>query len=358
MKNRLLSAFLGGFFGILISAYAYYKTGSDNLLLIPLGTFIGCFLGFFWNNLKKVKKTFSRKINFSFLKKNIVISKFLEKISKQNRIKRMFQWFKKHEMNKFMFFEGLILFIILGGICYLFIEIDFFNNIFQNLNSETRIKSFITLAKLFLCFSIILSFLINFHSIFKRSISEFFASYEFYQKWHILGVIIKTSLKFMFLNIEIISLILFLIIFLVWIVVYTLIATAITVILLIFAYLFNYLSELSKNKQEFAIFLTTLIVTTACYFLYRPLFVNQIFIWIVAFMSGVASSLIVKMVLGIGKDKLKRFYFFVSNDYDPEGKITCWPEIAFEKPSNNIIFKINRIIDYFKGKYRKIVILS
>ncbi|MDD3711763.1 MAG: hypothetical protein PHP37_04140 [Patescibacteria group bacterium] len=361
MKSKLLSSFLGGFLGILLSGYAYYLSGKHYFFLVPVGAFSGSLMGFFWFNFRKITSK-SLAFSQSLLKKKpvkilklfiqllgwissikirfkakdlstffIIIYRSLKQFAQIVLVpfKRIFCWIKAHPMNFYSVQEVIIFLIISTALSVLLIRMGVFSNPLSELGFFAGILLFgVTTATI--------------TTIIEKGERTFYSDWQFYSRFGFLGVVLKTISRFL----------LFAILISVGLAVIgagVLLAVMYGIILLILSFLFIgvigiflYVLRLANSRRELFSLIITMIVTFISYFIYRNSFVEEIIIWLVAFSTGSISSLAVWLVLSFDRGliikKLEKAYLFLSsNDSDMEKVVTYkqdWIGVMVFMPGN------------------------
>jgi|GEM_PF-4053134 len=130
LYKKHLTAFLGGVIGTLIVGFAYYYTGRQYAWLVPLGTLVGCSIGYFLANIKniirKAEAIKAPKINWEPEKKKLAqMEAFFNALPKrvQSAIGR-FLWALArpligHPVNRALWIEFLVSLIVAAGFLFL-----------------------------------------------------------------------------------------------------------------------------------------------------------------------------------------------------------------------------------------------
>lgn len=351
MKNKLFSSFLGGFFGILLSGYAYYLGGKHQFYLIPIGTFLGSLIGFSWYNLKEIMDKTSalakrwrlwepRVIFRPMLKLYILTRKKLQKISFNGVFKffeditrivliifrvprRIFQkinfWLKAHPMNKYVLGE----IITLTAIGVVLIQFILQSGVLQIPLPEIY-KIGIGIPVLASCLSVIICFIL----ISERSLESFYASWQFYDRYRMLGVITKMLSTFVIMTIAMVILITVILTTILLLIGYGFTIFIASLVIIAIVALIVYVLRLINDYREASALVITMAVTTISYFLYRNLFSEELMIWLVAFGTGCISSFSVWLFLifnnGWILKKMEKAYQFLTNDDSDMEKVETY----------------------------------
>lgn len=351
MKQKIITAFIGGLLGILISGYVFYVTGKHYFLLVPAGTFAGCLIGFSIFNFSKITTSVSlvmgkikiKKINFNFIGK--IKNEFIFLINKV-KIKKWLKdfyfglkefatwfyhafikpwglipnWIKKHPMNGYMIQEFIVTTVItsvVGYYVYLGLFIPMFEKFVTNSVADAPESSGLVGLLFFIAILCFLGYsYMMFHHIFDRSQKTFYRDFEVYSKYKILGIIGRIIGRFLYTSVAItigMSLMLGGVILVMF---YGITVFIIMLSLWAFFSIIHYISALINEKQELSVLVITVIVTTISYFSYRQYFDNQLLIWLIAFLTGSFSAVAVKLVFSLkAVEKIKVVYQFFNPDY-------------------------------------------
>jgi hypothetical protein len=370
MKNKLLSAFLGGLLGILMGGYAYYFTGQHHFLLVPIGTFCGCFLGYAWRNLTKLANWpnwLIKKLSFTLphinlpIKatyqkiKHLVLSINLKRLSilltpfimfgkwSARLIIRFNHWLKQHPMNFYLVQEIIVLAALSITTGYLMYQVGFLE--FEGGGQK---MSFSDSFKLLSLLSLAISTGVNSLKLSEKSLNEFYADFQFYTKWKTIGVIVKMTVQFFSLMVMAAIFVTGMITLIIYMFSYGLTLLVVSLILVAIVGLCKYIIQLIKGRQELSVLIITLTVTTICYFIYYNHMDNQVVIWLVAFLTGSLSALAVKMISALSGKTINRFYAFLTGETDPFDSTEysqSWAGVLFFKPTAWIINLCSDITD-------------
>lgn len=370
MKSKLLSAFLGGLLGILMGGYAYYFTGQHHFLLVPIGTFCGCFLGYAWRNLTKLANWpnwIIKKLSFTLPRINLPVKATYQKVKylvlsinpkrlsillipfitfgkwTARLILKFSHLLKQHPMNFYLVQEIIVLAALSITTGYLMYQAGFLE--FEGGGQK---MSFSDSFKLLSIISLTISTGINSIKLSERSLNEFYADFQLYAKWKTVGVIIKMTTQFFSLMVMAAIFVAGIITLFVYLFAYGLTLLIVTLMLVAIIGLCRYTIQLIKSRQELGVLIITLIITTGSYFIYRNHMNNQVIIWLVAFLTGTLSALTVKMVSALSGQTINHFYAFLTHDVDPfESKEyqRSWAGVLFCQPTAWIINLGSKITD-------------
>lgn len=350
-NNKLFSSFLGGFFGILLSGYAYYLSGKHNFYLVPVGTFLGSLIGFSWHNLKEIKnkavaltkrwrflepkavfryilkfQTFAQKklqqisfrcvTNFFKHTKKIVLAIFQFPIGICRKINL---WIKTHPMNKYLL-EEIITLIVIGASLVLFI---IKSGILQTSLPETY-KISIGILTIASCLSIFLCFVL----IIERDLKNFYAAWQFYSRHKLPGVIIRIISMFMITMTLMTALIVVLLTAIILLIGYTFTIFILSFVLIVITAIVTYTLRLINDYREASALAITMIMTAISYLLYRHLFTEELMIWVIAFGTGCVSSVSVWLILilndGWISKRMEKIYHFLTNEDSDMEKVATY----------------------------------
>lgn len=367
VKSKLVSSFLGGFLGILLSGYVYYLSDKHYFLLVPLGTFCGSLVGFFWFNFREIM---SKALAFSqiFLKKKPIkiLKPFLQLLawiySIKIRVKakdffnffiiifqvltsfarailfpfkRALGWIKAHPMNLYLLQEIIVLLVISVGLLMFLIRLDILSN---------QLSVFCFITGFSLCGAIVGSLIL----IFDRGIRTFYSDWQFYNHFGFFGVVIKSISRFLLFAIITSVMCLAIGSGLLLLGLYGIALLLLSFLFIGFIGASIYILRLVSNQRELTSLIITMMITFISYYVYRNSFVEEFIIWLVAFGTGSASSLAVWLALSFDKGwiikRLEQAYSFLSNDESDMEKIftyrQSWTGVMVFSPGNWVIKNI------------------
>lgn len=376
MKSKLLSSFLGGFCGILLSGYVFYLSGKQHFFLVPTGTFLGSLIGFSYYNLKEIATKASKlmqrwhlmdltkifqplttllnqalslfsKIDLPLIGKfftktaRLIFSPFVFFFKLSNRF---YRWLKMHPMNSYRLQE-IITLIIIGTALILFFTKS---GILQAELSDIK-----ELAIGLLCLSVIASVAMCFVASADSSLENFYADWQFYSRYGLFGVVAKTFSKWLTFSGVVILGFMLIASIAATVVAYAMILLVISLLLIGIIGAITYVIRLAYDHREAAALVITMLVTTVSYFLYQHLFAEELMIWLVAFGTGCASSLAVWLILSLNNGwvlkKLEEIYYFLSNDEAYPEKVSTyhlsWTGVMAFTPGNWIMKKTWLLLD-------------
>ncbi|MDX9779018.1 MAG: hypothetical protein RBT30_02180 [Patescibacteria group bacterium] len=367
MKNKLVSSFLGGFLGILLSGYVYYLSDKHYFLLVPLGIFCGSLVGFFWFNFREIM---SKALAFSqsFLKKKpikilkpflqllawissirirvkakdffnffIIIFQVLRSFIRAIRLpfKKAIDWIRSHPMNFYLLQEIIVILVVSLGSLVFLIRLDIL--------SETM-----SVPSLIICLALCGAIAGPSILIFDRGVRTFYSDWQFYSRFGFLGVVLKSISRFLFFAISTSVIFTAILAGIMLFVLYGIALLLLTFLFLGFTSVFVYVLRLASNQRELASLIITMIVTFISYYIYRNSFIEEFIIWLVAFGTGSVSSLAVWLALSFDKgwiiNRLEQAYSFLSNDESDMEKIVTyrqsWTGVMVFSPGNWVIKNI------------------
>ena len=154
--------------------------------------------------------------------------------------------------------------------------------------------------------------------LFEKNMQTFYADRQFYSRDNVFGVIIKTVSKWLAFYFVIVKIIILVVSIVFIIITLSIVLLIISMLLVGMVGIITYIARLLYNHREAAAFIITMIITTISYFLYRNSFAEELMIWLVAFSTGSASSLIVWLAFNLNNGwlitRLTKAYHFLSND--------------------------------------------
>ena len=334
MKKNLISSFVGGFTGIILAGYTNYLFGQGYDWLLPIGVLVGCSLGYFLENFINFIGTFPAKIeNFQEIMRDVrrIFRPVLKSISKDllkslykflNFFKKVFLFFVKmfskiykflsHPVNKSIMLRMLCSTIIFGIFGYIWVFYFIGNPLMElhnSKNGDTNLGVF-AIYPLFSGLCVILSPILwaifKIMKIYDDRVS-LLHEYKLYEdRIKLIKENFISDLK-LFLLFQIIALFI------------------ITCLLIGFSYIFvvgipfmfigwismivlGYLQAM-KNHRVLSVFLTTLLITTISYFIFRNMLDSQVMIWVIAFSTGGVCSFasyslqkIISRIADVGED--------------------------------------------------------
>ncbi len=367
MKSKLVSSFLGGFFGILLSGYVYHLGGEHYFFLVPLGIFFGSLMGFFWFNIKEVmskvsdfvqdsfkvnlEKIFypfsqllswilSIKIQFNmkdFFRFFVIAFRSLKLLAQAIWIpvKRIVEWTKAHPMNVYLLQEVIVLLAMIAGVVKLVIVFDVF-------------QEPISFFKFIFILSVIGGMIGSLIFLAERDVRIFYSDWQFYSRYGFFGVLVKSISRVLLFAIFVSTVFMIILLGVVLMGLY-----AIALLLLSFLFIgiiatFLFILRLVNNQRELSSLIITMIITFISYFIYRGSFSEEIIIWLVAFGTGSISSLAVWFALSFDKGwiikKFESVYLFLSEDDSDMEKVATykqsWTGVMVWMPGNWVIQNI------------------
>lgn len=308
--QKVLSPFLGGAIGILLSGYFYYATNEQNYWLLPLGVLIGSSLGYFLGNIKNIIKETSQhrkrlieKTSENWRLFTFVFQTIKKKVSSKLKANLSFVFVKKffvstqkkyknfvkvmsHPVTKSLLLRTLLSILVLGGISYFYIS--FITSKLGGSNEDSGILGFFASCSII---GIILQIMFPVARCTRtyESQSNFFREYEkFGDKFKLISENIKSDITiFVWVQMIIVST---LSVFLLGMGYLIMLGVPVMIIAALSIIVIEYLSALKKYSVA-TTFATTFVITAISYMAFNAYFSNQIIIWFTALATGTISVL-------------------------------------------------------------------
>jgi hypothetical protein len=318
--QKVLSPFLGGVFGILLSGYFYYATNEQNYWLLPFGVLIGSSFGYFLGNINNISKEVSKRLQF-FSKKSLenwsLLSLLFSKVKKsfllQMKINSISIPFKKvsnscstlfkklflaatHPVNKSLSLRFILTIILLGTISYFWcLNIEsifgFLDGRINEANKNSGWSGVFVLfpaVSLMVCLPGLIIIPIMRCTTTYENQTNFFSEYEKYgNKAFLVFENIKNDLwafiVFQIIGILITSTLMIGIGYIFSIGIPLMILGMLSLIVI------EYLNVLKRNSV-LTTFFTTLVITVISYLIFNAYFSNPIIIWLTALSTGAMSA--------------------------------------------------------------------
>lgn len=194
-----------------------------------------------------------------------------------NMFKKPIIWIKAHPMNFYLLMEILMLLAITASVVFLIIKYDILR----------EPVSFLNLIIILSMVSGVIGYIIF---IFEKDSRTFYADWQFYSRYSLFGVLIKSIARALFCaavaSIGFVTILSGILVFSFY---------AITLLILSFLLigiigLITYILKLANNHKELSSFVVTMMITVISYFIYRNRFMEEILIWLAAFGTGSISS--------------------------------------------------------------------